>query len=128
MLRLATVWAVLLVIIRTSTLSHRLDDYLLTIDLSSSWNWKTNITETAFNITPVESTGTTPPSLTNGVLFQGSPDDPRIWMYGGTTNWWNVSAPSFQVPQPAAYSLWSYDTVGQQWVRYIEGLQEGIRS
>lgn len=91
------------------------DDYLLKVDLSTSWDWKTNISEVALNKTKVPSTGTAPPSLISGALYQGSTNDPRIYMYGGTTNWWNTTSPTFQAPQTKEYSLWSYDTQSKVW-------------
>lgn len=62
------------------------DNVLITIDLKESWDWKTNFTESTINKTRVPSSGTIPPSLENGALFQGAADDSRIWMYGGTTS------------------------------------------
>lgn len=52
-----------------------------------------------------------------GGLFEG-PDDENIWLYGGTTSWWNTSFPGIQFPQSDYYSLWSYNTSDQLWMEH----------
>lgn len=97
------------------------DEYLIAIDLTKSWDWKSNISEVALNksTNPNPSTGTAAPNLVNGVLYHGGADDPNIYLYGGTTSYWNVSFPGFQFPPPSQqYVLWSYNTITGVWGQY----------
>ena len=91
------------------------DEYMIKVNLSTSWDWKVNISEIASNITVYPSTGTLPPQVVRGTLYQGNEDDDRIYLYGGTTSFANTSFPGWQPPLPSAYSLWSYDVVSRQW-------------
>lgn len=58
------------------------------------------------------------PNLVLGTLFEGSPNDDNIWLYGGTTNWWNMSFPGFQNPTSDYYSLWGYNTKNETWTEH----------
>jgi hypothetical protein len=85
--------------------------------MGDSWDWKTNISETAVTKTANPNTGTKPPSLIGGAMFQGLPGDTSIYIYAGTTSQLNSSF-STPYPDPATYSLWSYDTSGRTWNQY----------
>lgn len=98
------------------------DEKLIEVDLSTSWDWKTNISETAQNITANPRTGTFPPQAVRGAFFQGSGDDQNFYFYGGTTSFLNTSFPGWQSPGPSTYSLWSYNTVTTHWDQYDLGL------
>ncbi|KAI9775133.1 MAG: hypothetical protein M1835_005928 [Candelina submexicana] len=93
------------------------NNFLIEVDLSQSWDWKTNISEKAESVTAPNSVS--PPTLVRGALFQGSPDDNSIYLYGGTTSWWATpnqgTSSGFNPPTPQQYSLWSYDTVAKKW-------------
>lgn len=93
--------------------------HLIQIDLTQRFNWtKTQVTTLVLNKTNDPDSGNMPPQVSDGVLFSGSSDDSRIWLYGGTTNWWNTSFPNFQIPTTQIYSLWSYDTARHRWDQY----------
>lgn len=94
------------------------NNYLVAIDLSRSWDWKTNISEKALAKTSNPRTGTAPPVLSRGALFYGSADDSNIYLWGGTTSYWNTSFPGFEGPTPQQYSLWSFDIATQGWDQY----------
>ena len=94
------------------------DDYVVNVDLSTSWDWKTNISETSTNITANPTTGSTPPQVVRGTLYQGPEDDDSIYLYGGTTSFQNTSFPGWQNPAPPTYSLWSFDTKSTQWSQF----------
>ncbi|KAE9973280.1 hypothetical protein BLS_003664 [Venturia inaequalis] len=108
--------------------------YLLQIDLSQSWDWKTNISETAITKEPNPNTGTkprtirrgknidiksgtTPPSLLKGAMYKGMPTDDNVYIFGGATSQLNGSF-STNYPDPSTYSLWSYDTSSSTWNQY----------
>lgn len=95
-----------------------IDEYLIAIDLSASWDWKTNISETALKKTSNPTTGSTVPSLVRGALYQGAANDSNIYLYGGTTSYINTSFPGWQPPSPSTYSLWSYNTVSKKWDQF----------
>ena len=86
--------------------------------MSQSWDWKTNISENALAKTPNPRTGTAPPVLSRGALFYGSANDSNIYLWGGTTSYWNTSFPGFEAPTPQQYSLWSFDMATQEWDQY----------
>ena len=100
---------------------------LISVDLSNSWDWKTNLTQVVTNVTANPKTGTLPPQLSQGSLFQGSPSDSSLYAYGGTTTWANTSFPGFEVPGPSTYSLWAYDTSIATWSQYDISLKVPYR-
>ncbi|KAF2087703.1 hypothetical protein K490DRAFT_73631 [Saccharata proteae CBS 121410] len=58
---------------------------LLRIEMSSSWDWKTDISELTIEKAKNSDTGTLPPSLTRGALFQGPANVTTIYSFGGTS-------------------------------------------
>lgn len=56
--------------------------------------------------------------LSRGALFYGSDNDSNIYLWGGTTSYWNTSFPGFEAPTPQQYSLWSFDIAEQGWDQY----------
>ena len=58
------------------------------------------------------------PILSRGALYHGPDGDSNIYLWGGTTNYWNTSFPGYQDPSPQQYSLWSFDTAAQLWNQY----------
>jgi hypothetical protein len=83
--------------------------------MSKSWDRATNMSQRLVKKTKSPRTGMSPPVVIRGALYGGAPDDNRIYLYGGTTSWQNTSFPGFVPPQPAKYSLWSYDTTSEIW-------------
>ncbi|CAD6584293.1 MAG: hypothetical protein ASARMPRED_001726 [Alectoria sarmentosa] len=100
------------------TITVGYNEYMINVNLSTSWDWKTNIFETASNITANPTTGSVPPQVVNGALYQGTQDDDSIYLYGGTTSYANVSFPGWQGPVAPTYSLWSYDPGSAQWSQF----------
>ena len=94
------------------------DECMVNVKLSTSWDWKANISETSTNITANPTTGSIPPQVVRGALYQGAQNDDRIYLYGGTTSFQNTSFPGWQSPAPPTYSLWSFDTTSTQWSQF----------
>lgn len=94
------------------------DQYLIQVDMSDSWDWKTNITQRKVEKSENPSTGTFPPSLMRGAMFQGNHDDLKVYTYGGTSFLANISFPNWEPPDSSTYALWSYDTSTQMWNQY----------
>jgi hypothetical protein len=88
------------------------------VDMSESWDWKGNISETWLPKQNNPKTGTPPPIVMEGALYQGLPSDNNIYLYGGTTSFWNTSFPGWQGPTAFQYVLWSFDTVAKTWNQY----------
>lgn len=104
-----------------------LDNQLIQVNLTSSWDWKTNISQTTTNITANPTTGSLPPLVGRGVLYQGPPDDDNIYLYGGTTDYSNSSFPGWRSPDSPTYSLWVFDTVIAEWSQYNIGRNAPFR-
>lgn len=96
-------------------MSLHLDEYLITVPMNASWNWKTNISVTALEKPENPNTGTPPPNNVRGALYAGAHDDPNVYIYGGTVSWANQSFPGFQWPTSGTYALWGYDTSDGSW-------------
>lgn len=90
---------------------------LIAVDLAKAWDWQVSLPQVALNKTSNAETGALPPQVRSGALFSGLPDDNKIYLYGGTTDWWNFD---FPVPWPTSrmYVLWSYDTSTRAWSQY----------
>ena len=60
--------------------------------------------------------------LSRGALFYNLANDlasdDNIYLWGGTTSYWNTSFPNYEPPTPQQYSLWSFDTASQEWDQY----------
>lgn len=92
-------------------------NYLIEVDVTRSWDWKANVSETTRNITVNPSTGSLPPQVVRGALYQGPAGD-GIYLYGGTTSYLNTSFPGRLSATPASYSLWSWNFATQEWSQY----------
>lgn len=73
--------------------------------MTTSWDWKTNITETALSKTVALGTSNNVPVVQSGAFFHGEPNDSQIYMFGGVTPDVNTSFPGFQKPTTAQYIL-----------------------
>ncbi|KAJ5161690.1 hypothetical protein N7492_007082 [Penicillium capsulatum] len=99
-------------------LTGNADEYIITVDLTAFWNWKTNISITALNKTENQKTGTQQPNNIRGALYAGAYGNPDLYLYGGTVSWANRSFPGSQWPTAATYSLWGYGTSDKTWDQY----------
>jgi hypothetical protein len=114
---------------------HGYNYHLIKIDLSQQFDWMTwdkpwNDMEdavTLLNKTADLDTSNLPPQVSRGALFTGAPEDNRIWLYGGTTIWWNTGFPDFKPPTTAVYSLWSFDTMSLLWDQYDVSSESPMR-
>src|SRR5437763_1606642 len=88
------------------------------VDMSDSWDWKKNVSESYIVKAENPATGTRPPIVIDGALYQGGPGDNNIYLYGGTTSYWNTSFPGWQSATSFQYALWSFDTVSKVWGQY----------
>lgn len=82
------------------------NNYIITIEMGSSWDWKTNISETATLVKKSPSTGTLPPIVQNAALFHGGLNDETLYLYGGVTPTINTSFPNYQTVTADQYTLW----------------------
>ncbi|KAF2964582.1 hypothetical protein GQX73_g8986 [Xylaria multiplex] len=94
------------------------DNYIITVDLSVSWDWKTNISEKFVEKTAALGTSNLIPIVQSGALFQGNPNDPQIYLYGGVTPDINTSFADWQGPTTNQYTLWGLNTQTFGWTQY----------
>lgn len=73
--------------------------------MSTSWDWKSNITETALRKSVAPGTSNNVPIVQSGALFHGMPNDSQIYLFGGVTPDVNTSFPEFQTPTTSQYAL-----------------------
>lgn len=94
---------------------YGINAYMITIPLNSTWDWRTNIiiNAQAKNVTN-PTTGILPPSQIRGHMFHGPMNEPKVYIYGGTTYMGNQSFESYVEPGTPADSLWSY-TLGPDY-------------
>lgn len=100
---------------------------MITIDLSSSWNWRENVPITASNKTANLDTGTEPPLVVDAALYSGPSDGNSIYLYGGTVSYVNTTFPGYQKPTSSQYALWSYDATSETWGQYDVSLDTPYR-
>ena len=101
--------------------SHVLGNFMINVDLTSTWDWKTNISETTTSITANPRTGSLPPRVVRGTPYQGALSDKRIFLYGGTISSANTSFPGWRYPDASTYPLWSFNTNNTDWDQYTTG-------
>ena len=85
--------------------------------MNQTWDWKSNVSISlrAKASNPNPRTGTAAPVLSDGALYSGPFNDNKIYLYGGTTSFINTSFPGYEIPYTDQYSLWSYDTIADEW-------------
>ncbi|KAL9600538.1 MAG: hypothetical protein Q9179_003180 [Wetmoreana sp. 5 TL-2023] len=88
---------------------------------------QSNISEVVIKNTADPHTGSAPPPLSQGTLFQGNSKDDSFYFYGGTTSFANISFPGFVSPATSTYALWGYDTSSTTWSRYDISSKAPIR-
>lgn len=98
--------------------SPRLDEYLIIVDLSKPWDWKTNVSIKALAKPGMPQLPTSPPVVSRGAFYYGSDNDPNIYLWGGTTSKANTSFPGFIGPLPITFTMWSFDTHSHEWDHY----------
>lgn len=91
---------------------------LLQIDLTNSWNWKTNLTVNNIKKGQNPDTGTDAPLFVRSALYNGLPNDTSFYLYGGTVSYANTSFPGWQQPITSQYALWSYSVTDETWSQY----------
>ncbi|KAM0814001.1 putative Peptidase A1 domain-containing protein [Seiridium cardinale] len=94
------------------------DVYTITVDLRTSWNWKTNVSEVPLNKSVSSGTSNLVPIVQSGALFHGLPDDPHIYLYGGATPDINTSFANWQRPTTSQYTLWGLNTNTNDWTQH----------
>jgi hypothetical protein len=103
------------------------DPFLLQLDLTTSWDWKTNISYITLEERPNPLTGTSVrKGSVLGAMFQGPANTSTIYTYGGTTFRGNESFPSSEanydlVQYSDQYPLWSFENSTQAWNQYDIG-------
>ncbi|KAK8055646.1 hypothetical protein PG993_000873 [Apiospora rasikravindrae] len=94
------------------------DNYVIAIDLTTSWDWKKNISEVVINKTVAEGTSNYVPKVGSGALFHGPSNDSQIYLYGGVTSVLNTSFIDYQAPTTNQYALWGFNTQTHEWTQY----------
>ena len=94
------------------------DTGLIAVNMSTSWDWKLNVSEAFIPKQPNPQTDAIPPLVSRGALYSGTASDSKIYLYGGTTSFLNRSFPGFEVSSSSQYSLWSFDTDANTWDQY----------
>jgi len=79
---------------------------MFAVNMTTSWDWKTNISEVVINRMTDTVTANPVPIVENAALFRSSENDSRIYLYGGATPAINRTFPNFQEPTVAQYSLY----------------------
>ncbi|KAG8527054.1 uncharacterized protein KY384_008483 [Bacidia gigantensis] len=97
------------------------DNYIITIDMSKSWNWETNISEAALERMPIQQSQTKPPVVSRGAFFYGGDSSENVYLWGGTTSYLNRTFPGFEPPMTSQYSLWSYKPSDNTWAQFDTG-------
>jgi len=102
------------------------------VDLTVAWDWKSNLSLTSFdereeneNVTANGGPGVLSPNVIRGALYQSVPNDPNIYLFGGTTSFEANSTlysdstilPGFDSPPIGPNSLYSYNPDLKSWNR-----------
>lgn len=90
------------------------DQKLLRIDIKHPWDPEDNTTRYMCIYKP----NNTPPSLVRGALYQGHPNDTRLYTYGGTLCLANTSFDTSATQMPETSTIWGYGTSAGTWSSY----------
>ncbi|KAF3906911.1 hypothetical protein AA313_de0202495 [Arthrobotrys entomopaga] len=100
-----------------------INTYLVTTDMSDSWDWKGNISQTSiFKTTqPGRKIGYVP-SLDGGAIWPNQ-NETHLYLYGGTTNSSLSNFTLYEAPESDAQTLWKYSIADRAWdpVAYAKG-------
>lgn len=56
--------------------------------------------------------------MSRGALYPDPTDPKKFWLFGGATATDNATFTGYQIPQPEAWSLWSYQADTDLWTGY----------
>ncbi|KAJ9607384.1 hypothetical protein H2200_008457 [Cladophialophora chaetospira] len=100
-----------------STITSGINENLITVDMSASWDWKTNVSISQYGKTESGSVAGMkwPVNIHDGALFGGLNDSSSLTMFGGSTSGFNQSFPNYLVPPDTRYGIWTYDIDGDLW-------------
>lgn len=99
----------------TIQLLRQIDQYLITVDMTSSWNWQKNISQHALTKTNAVNTNGQTPNLVRGSIFHGPSNDTKLYAFGGSTTYENVTFPGWVGPTSDRHPLYSYDYASTEW-------------
>ncbi|ORY15499.1 hypothetical protein BCR34DRAFT_179054 [Clohesyomyces aquaticus] len=99
------------------------NQFLLQVDLTTSWDWKGNLTYVALELSPNPQTGSSARASVRGAMYQGPANDSKVYIYGGTQYRGNESFPNananyYLVHYSDQYPLWSFENDTQVWGQY----------
>ncbi|KAF3937726.1 hypothetical protein ABW19_dt0202924 [Dactylella cylindrospora] len=107
-----------------------INTYLIATDMSDSWDWKGNISQTSIYKTrePGRKSGYVP-SLNAGAIWPNS-NQSHLYFYGGTTNSSLSNFTLYAEPESDKETLWKYDVVKKFWdpVQYAIGSSRVTRA
>ncbi|KIW24227.1 uncharacterized protein PV07_09955 [Cladophialophora immunda] len=100
-----------------STITSGINENLISVDMTASWDWKTNvsISQNARHESGSVSGMQWPVNVHDGSLFGGMDSSTTLYMFGGTTSSFNQSFPYFEIPPTTQYGLWTYDMDADVW-------------
>ncbi|ETI28220.1 hypothetical protein G647_00669 [Cladophialophora carrionii CBS 160.54] len=100
-----------------NTITTGINENLISVDMTASWDWKTNISisQNARHESGSVAGMQWPVNVHDGALFGGLNDSPSLTMFGGTTSDFNQSFPNFLIPPDTRYGIWTYDMDGDIW-------------
>lgn len=110
-----------------SSLADTSGNYMLTIPLNETWDWKLKDNEsqhitidtTRKNDTNPD-TGTPIPSLFRGYMFHGPDNSSAVYRFAGTNYMYNESFEGYVGPESSSYPLWTFNfnSSGSSWDQY----------
>lgn len=86
--------------------------------MSDSWDWKVNITEKTIPKSTSSGSLLSVPNAIRGAAFAAPGDDPKIYIYGGSTFTLNSSFQNYTEPPSDTRALWSYDPTETKWEQH----------
>ncbi|KAF2405298.1 hypothetical protein EJ06DRAFT_19966 [Trichodelitschia bisporula] len=94
------------------------NQWIIQVDMSSSWDWKTNISETTRDKVENDETGSLPPnSMLRGAMYSGPAHSDVVYTFGGSKFALNTSFTD-TYPEASSYTLWSLNITSGAWRQF----------
>ncbi|EPS43622.1 hypothetical protein H072_2455 [Dactylellina haptotyla CBS 200.50] len=111
-------------------ITQGINTYLVTTNMSDSWDWKGNISQPVVYKTtePGRKTGYVP-SLNGGAIWPNK-NETHLYFYGGTTNSSLSNFSLYSTPESDRQTLWKYNIADKFWdpVDYAPGSSDITRA
>lgn len=86
--------------------------------MSQSWDWKKSLPQKIIPKVHEATTDVPIPDMSRGALYPDPTDPKKFWLFGGATATDNTTFTGYQLPQPEAWSLWSYQSESDIWTGF----------